>query len=155
MEFEEELDPHSEEYYQRALSFIAEDLATTLYEAAIQAFPSAKFATKDEEEKYIHTSDDIYHRRRVCDAYFTTNASYATKKNKFSYINVTIKKNHKRFIKTNKTIDVILESGASKSYFNNIKMLAHFKKRNSNVMLGNNTLIPCLGIGQNGISFKY
>jgi hypothetical protein len=78
MEFEEELDPHSEEYYQRAFSFIGEDLAAKLYEAAIQALHSPKFATKEEEEKYIHTSDDIYHhrklddRRRVCDAYFTT-----------------------------------------------------------------------------------
>jgi hypothetical protein len=78
MEYEEELDPHSEEYYQRALSFIGEDLAATLYEAAIQAVPSPIFAMKEEEEKYIHTSDDIYHhrrldyRRRVCDAYFTT-----------------------------------------------------------------------------------
>jgi hypothetical protein len=81
MEFEEELDPHSEEYYQRALSFgeeLGEDLAATLYEAAIQTVPSPTFATKEEEEKYIHTSDDVYHhrkldyRRRVYDAYFTT-----------------------------------------------------------------------------------
>jgi hypothetical protein len=75
-EFEEDSDPHSEEYCQRALSFIGEDLAITLYEAAIQTFSSPKFATKEEEEKYAHTSDDIYHhrkldfRRRVCDACF-------------------------------------------------------------------------------------
>jgi hypothetical protein len=47
MEFEEELDP----YYQRALSFIGEDLAATVYETAIQSFPSPKFATKEEQEK--------------------------------------------------------------------------------------------------------
>jgi hypothetical protein len=30
-------------------------------------------------------------------------------------------------------------------------MLTHFKKRNSSVMLGNNTIIPCLGVGQYGV----
>jgi hypothetical protein len=151
MEFKEELDPHSEEYYQRALSSIGKDLATTFYEAAIQTFSSLKFATKVNEEKYAHTSDDIY---QICDAYFTTMQVMQQRKTKFSYINVTIKKNNKRFRKTNEKFDVILDSGASQSYFNNIKMLTHFKKRNSSVMLGNNTIIPCLGIGQYGI-FKF
>jgi hypothetical protein len=106
MEFEEELDPHSEEYFQRALNFTGEDL--TLCEASVQTCTSLKFATKEEEEKYAHTSDDIYHhrkldyRRRVCDAYFTTMRVMQQRKTKFSYINVTIKKNHKIFIKTNK-----------------------------------------------------
>jgi hypothetical protein len=94
--------------------------------------------------KYCIYNDNINH-------YITIKTNKKKNKSKFSYIIVTIKKNQKRLLKTNKKFDVILDSGASKSYFNNLKMLTHFKKRNSSVMLGNNTITPCLRVGKFGV----
>jgi hypothetical protein len=63
----------------------------------------------------------------------------------------TIPKSIKTNAKSDKPFEVILDSGASKTYFNDRKRLTNFQYKRSKVMLGNETTITCYGQGDYGI----
>jgi hypothetical protein len=135
----------------------------------VNNLPQGYFYESEEETEYASTCQRQAQETQAQES-MTATCTYCIKKkelsnitkkyinnknvNKMTYDNIffikqykTISKTIKMTTKDGKPFKIILNSGASKTYFNDRKRLTNVQYKVSKIMLGNETTITCYGQG--------